>query len=65
VSKKGQTNFDDVSMLPFRRTILLMGMRTRDHMHDTNFGEKGIQFFIFSYPVTLNRDNFAIKESLN
>jgi hypothetical protein len=32
---------------------------------DANFGEKGVELFIFSTPITLNSDDLSTKSSLN
>jgi hypothetical protein len=40
-SKQGEAYFDNLPMLSFSRSILLMSMRTRDIMRNTDFG-KGV-----------------------
>jgi hypothetical protein len=40
-------------------------MRARDLVRDANFGEEGVEFFIFSTPITLNSDDLSTKSSLN
>jgi hypothetical protein len=40
-------------------------VRARDLVGDANFGEKGVELFIFSTPITLNSDDLSTKSSLN
>jgi hypothetical protein len=51
--------------LAFKNAILLMGVRTRDLVSNTNFAKKGIKMRVFPTPIRLNKDNFAIKHVLN
>jgi hypothetical protein len=54
-----------MSVFTLSRAILLMRMRTRYKMGDTNFLEEGIEFLILASPVSLHSKNFLIKETLN
>jgi hypothetical protein len=54
-----------MTVLAFGNTILLMGVRTRDLMGNTNLVKKRIEMLIFPTPIKLNRDNFVVKHVLN
>jgi hypothetical protein len=42
IYKQSNTNFNDMTIFSFSGTILLMSMRARDMMSDTNFLEEPI-----------------------
>jgi hypothetical protein len=65
ISKQGKAHFNNMTMLPFSRAILLMSMRTRYMMSDANFLKEAIEFFILTSPISLHCNNFSIKFSLN
>jgi hypothetical protein len=48
-----------------RQHHLLVSMRARDIMNDTNFLKETIEFFIFTTPISLHINNFFIEFVLN
>jgi hypothetical protein len=63
--KERHANINDMSMLSFRSSILLMSMRTRNKVSDANLIKKRIEFLIFTTPDSLYGKNFSIKEPFN
>ena len=63
--KEGKANLNNMAMLTLSRTILLVCMRARNMMGDTNFLKETIKFFILTTPISLHSDNFPIKLTLN
>jgi hypothetical protein len=54
-----------MTMFPFSRPILLMGMRTRHMMRITNAIKEVTQLMIFTTPIGLHGQQLVIKEALN
>jgi hypothetical protein len=54
-----------MSMLSLRYSVLLMGMRTRYKVRDSKLVKERIKFLIFTFPIGLHSNNFAIKKAFN
>jgi hypothetical protein len=65
MGEKRKTHFDNVTMLPFGSTILLMSVWTRDKVRYANRAKKRIKLLILPTPIGLNCNNFAIEQSFN
>jgi hypothetical protein len=50
---------------PLDNTILLMGMRARDKMSDSNTIKEATQFLVFTSPIGQHGQDFTIKQTLN
>jgi hypothetical protein len=61
MSKKCETNFNDVTMLAFRSTILLMSMRASNTMYDAKLLKERVEVAILAPPIRLNVENFVAK----
>jgi hypothetical protein len=61
MSKKCKTSFNDVTMLAFRSTILLMSMRASNTMYDAKLLKERVEVAILAPPIRLNVENFVAK----
>jgi len=52
--KKGKPNLNDVTVFALYDSILLMGVRARHVMDNTNFGEKVVKSLILPSPISLH-----------
>jgi hypothetical protein len=57
MSEKSEASFNDVTMLTFSSTVLLMCMWTRDTMGNPKFLEKRVEVAIFA-PSQTEREEF-------
>jgi hypothetical protein len=62
IYKKRGTDLNDVLVLSFYNTILLMSMRTRDMVINGNLIKKGVEILIFTDPFSLYGDDLVIKK---
>jgi hypothetical protein len=62
IYKKRGTDLNDVLVLSFYNTILLMSMRTRDMVINGNLIKKGVEILIFTDPFSLHGDDLVIKK---
>jgi hypothetical protein len=62
IYKKRGTDLNDVLVLSFYNTILLMSMRTRDMVINDNLIKKGVEILIFTDPFSLHDDDLVIKK---
>jgi hypothetical protein len=65
MSEECKPHLHNVVMFLHYNTILLMCMRTRHMMGNSNGSKKGIQFFILSIPIRLNSDDLATSHAFN
>ena len=65
MSKKREANLYYMTMFPFSRSILLMGIWARYVMCDAYLAEKGIELLILASPIGLYGDDSSIKETFN
>jgi hypothetical protein len=66
VSKKGETGFNNMTVLAFSRTFLLVGVGTRHKMNYAHFGEELImKFLIFPTLTRLNTFNLSVKKAID
>jgi hypothetical protein len=65
VGKKSDVHLHNVVMLTLDISILLRSVKIRDLMGDANVAKKGIKLLVFPTLIRLDRNNFAIKLTLN
>jgi hypothetical protein len=65
MSEECKPHLHNVVMFLHYNTILLMCMRTRHMMGNSNGSKKEIQFFILSIPIRLNSDDLATSHAFN
>ena len=65
MSKKRETNFNNVAVFALGRTVLLMSMWARNMMLNAYATKKRVEFFVLPSPVTLDSKNFPIKLTFN
>jgi hypothetical protein len=61
MSKQGETSFDNMAMLAFSSTILLMSMRACYTMYDAKFVKECVEVAVFAAPIRLYMKNFMTK----
>jgi hypothetical protein len=64
MSEQSEASLNNMTIFTLSTTILLMCMRTRDPMRDTNILEESIQLNILITPVRMNIQNFMFQETL-
>jgi hypothetical protein len=60
-----RAHFDQMHVLSFYCSILLMSMRIGNKVSNTNFVKEGVKFFILSSPIGLHDNDFLVKKYLN
>ena len=63
--KQGKTSFNKMMMLSFNGPILLMGMGTRNTIHNPTIFKKFGERAILTTLIRLNNFNFKVKISFN
>jgi hypothetical protein len=65
MSKKSEASLNDVTVLALNHTVLLMCMRTRHTMRNSQFGKESIEVAIFTPPIRLNINDLMLEKTLN
>jgi hypothetical protein len=65
MSKQCKPSFNNVTVLAFSSTVLLMCVRTRHMMRYSKFLKEGTKIPILTTPIRLNMNNFVIQQTLN
>ena len=65
MSKKRKSSFNNMPVLTFNTTILLMSVGTRTTMEDTKLSEECVKRPKFPTPISLNTYNFSVKITFN
>jgi hypothetical protein len=65
MGEKCKPHLHNVVMFLLGCTVLLMCMRARHMMENSNGSKKGNQFFILPTPIELNGDDLATSHALN
>jgi hypothetical protein len=60
IGKQGGAHFNNVHVLLFGHTILLVCVRAGDPMGDAKGAKERVKSFIFTAPVNLHSNNFMI-----
>ncbi|KAL2333922.1 hypothetical protein Fmac_015135 [Flemingia macrophylla] len=58
--EEGETQIDNVYMFPFHHTVLMMCIRTNQHMSDAMIIQKISKRSEFPSPIRLNTFNFGV-----
>jgi hypothetical protein len=65
MSKKRESNFDNMAMFSFGPPILMMNMRTRNMMSNVKLSKERIKLFILPTTICLHDKKIPIKETFN
>jgi hypothetical protein len=65
MGEKCKPHLHNVAMFPLGGTVLLVCMRARHMMGNSNKPKKGIQSFILPTPIGLNGDDLVTSHALN
>jgi hypothetical protein len=65
MSKKSEASLNDVTVLVLNCTVLLMCMRTRHAMRNSQFGKESVEVAIFTTPIRLNMNDLMLEKTLN